>query len=168
MAHTEFIPDDRSNLIPSIDDPTLLGSPLDANARLLGGVAGNCGLFGCLNDLTKYADMLLSEGAPLMSREIFLQGRSVRTPGMREARGYGFLFIDETYPHTGALFPAGSFGHIAFTGQSLFVDPASGRYVIVLSDSALATERKYGHVISSEVVALRRSIHEAILADLSE
>ena len=54
-------------------------------------------------------------------------------PGMTAVRGLGWD-IDSSYSSPrGELFPVGSFGHTGFTGTSLWLDPASGGYVIILA-----------------------------------
>jgi SSS family transporter len=55
-------------------------------------------------------------------------------PG-RNLRGFGWD-IDSAYSKPrGALFPIGSFGHTGFTGTSLWMDPATNTYVILLANA---------------------------------
>jgi len=52
---------------------------------------------------------------------------------MAAVRGLGWD-IDTTFSsNRGELFPIGSYGHTGFTGTSLWMDPASGGYVVFLS-----------------------------------
>jgi CubicO group peptidase (beta-lactamase class C family) len=54
-------------------------------------------------------------------------------PG-QDLRGFGW---DIDTPHSrprGALFPVGSFGHTGFTGVTLWIDPGSDTYVVVLAN----------------------------------
>ncbi|PRC43788.1 serine hydrolase [Mycobacterium sp. ITM-2017-0098] len=54
-------------------------------------------------------------------------------PG-QDLRGFGW---DIDTPHSrprGAVFPVGSFGHTGFTGVTLWMDPGSNTYVIVLAN----------------------------------
>jgi CubicO group peptidase (beta-lactamase class C family) len=49
-------------------------------------------------------------------------------------RGFGW---DIDTPHSkprGMVFPIGSFGHVGFTGTSLWIDPASDTYVVLLTN----------------------------------
>ena len=87
---------------------------------------------------------------------------------MSESRGLGFLYVDDNYKQTGNLFSQGSFGHCGHTGQSVFIDPKSGLYVIVLSDMTLSTIKKFGVDTYSEVICARENIHNSILKDLGE
>ena len=68
------------------------------------------------------------------SRAAPLRMTSRATPvAMREVRGLGWD-IDTSYSSLrGELFPVGSYGHTGFTGTSLWIDPGSGGYVIILA-----------------------------------
>ncbi|MFM9035553.1 MAG: serine hydrolase, partial [Mycobacterium sp.] len=49
-------------------------------------------------------------------------------------RGFGW---DIDTPHStprGLIFPVGSFGHTGFTGVTVWIDPASETYVVVLAN----------------------------------
>ena len=54
--------------------------------------------------------------------------------GMRDVRGLGWDLDSSYSTNRGELFPIGSFGHTGFTGTSLWIDPASGSYVVFLSN----------------------------------
>ncbi|WP_309224101.1 MULTISPECIES: serine hydrolase domain-containing protein [unclassified Mycobacteroides] len=49
-------------------------------------------------------------------------------------RGFGWDIDTELSKPRGSLFPIGSFGHSGFTGVSLWIDPGSDTYVIVLAN----------------------------------
>lgn len=163
MTSSSFCPDRNSgDFINSNLEPDKKGIVNDYNCQHLGGIAGNAGIFSCIADLTKYSLMLLSDGKPLLSKATLDSASHNHTPGMSEARGIGFLYVDERYPQTGKLFPVGSIGHCGHTGQSLFVDRASGLYVIILSDATISTVKKYGHEDYSQVMQMREDIHNLI------
>ena len=86
---------------------------------------------------------------------------------MSESRGLGFLYVDQRYAQTGGLFKDGAIGHCGYTGQSVYVDPRSGLYVIALSDATASTERKYGADRYEEVMEMRARLHAAIRLDLA-
>lgn len=111
--------------------------------------------------LTETADRLIREKTLSLARQN-------HTPGMAESRGLGFLFVDGRYAQAGGLFPDGSIGHCGHTGQSVFVDPDRGFYVILLSDATVSTVKKYGKENYGEVMAMRRDLHRAILQDLGD
>lgn len=166
MESTGYHPFDKSNVVNSNIEEDLIGVVNDYNCKHLGGVAGNAGVFSNIKDLTKYVKFLLLNGYPLINEKTFKSAICNYTPNMDEARGLGFLCIDERYEQTGGLFPVGSFGHCGHTGQSIFVDPKSGLYVIILSDATITTNKKYGVEKYEEVMQMRKAIHTAIKSDL--
>lgn len=112
----------------------------DPTARFMGGVAGHAGVFSTADDLAKYAEMLLAGGETNGVR-IFLPLTIQRfstpnsPPDQPVLRGLGWD-IDSPYSAPrGELFPVGSYGHTGFTGTSLWLDPASHTYVILLTNS---------------------------------
>ncbi len=166
MDESGFLPDRGRDIVNANREPCECGLVNDLNCRDLGGVCGNAGLFSNLSDMTRYARMLLDYGAPLMSRTTFDRAAANHTPHMSESRGLGFLYVDGRYPQTGGLFPDGSIGHCGHTGQSVFVHPESGLYVIILSDATAVNVRRYGKENYSEVTQMRHDLHAAIRADL--
>lgn len=118
-------------------DP-LRGVVHDPTARRMGGVAGHAGLFGSAPDLARFAQMLLN-GGTLGTRRVLASATVARMtsratpPTMAAVRGLGWD-IDTSYSsNRGELFPVGSYGHTGFTGTSLWVDPASGGWVVFLA-----------------------------------
>ena len=111
----------------------------DPTARRMGGAAGHAGLFAPASDLSRYARMILRAGeldgqrvlAPL---SVTRMTSRATPPEMSVQRGLGWD-IDSIYSSSrGDLFPVGSFGHTGFTGTSMWVDPFSGVYVILLTN----------------------------------
>ncbi|MBQ3149781.1 MAG: serine hydrolase [Clostridia bacterium] len=168
MKKTTFCPCDKINIVNSNLSESEIGVVNDPNSRHLGGVAGNAGIFSNVSDLTKYIQMLIKEGQPIISKTAFNQAVKNHTSHLSESRGLGFLYVDDRYKQTGGLFSDGSFGHCGHTGQSFFVDPKSGLYVIILSDATISTVKKYGKENYEEVVKMRSDIHNAIKCDLQK
>jgi len=131
---------------------TLLGWPCDApsqsmlrgvvhdpTARRMGGVAGHAGLFSTAADLSRFCRMVLGggtlAGARILSPLTVLKMTSPATPaGMASVRGLGWD-IDTSYSsNRGELLPVGSFGHTGFTGTSVWMDPLTKAYVILLTN----------------------------------
>ncbi len=166
MDSSVFLPDRTKDVVNAGVGADELGLVNDYNCRFLGGVAGNAGLFSNVDDLTKYVKALLSRPSPLFSEKILNLAWQNYTPNMNESRGLGFLYVDERYTQTGGLFPNGSIGHCGHTGTSVFLDPKSGFYTIILSDATVSTVKKYGQENYGEVIQMRHDIHAAINADL--
>ena len=132
--------EDTPGINPDIDR-LLRGTVHDPTARRMGGVAGSAGVFSTVQDLGKYAQGLLDRLAgrpstfPLKQSTLEL----MTTPQQPEAVGgalRGFGWDIDTYQSTprGVIFPVGSFGHTGFTGVTMWMDPGSDTYVIVLAN----------------------------------
>ena len=152
MKETMFQP--SASLLPRIaptertpkDGPPLRGVVHDPTARYMGGVAGHAGLFSTADDLARFAQMMLNGGElngvrifnPL-TIEKFTEPQS--PPDQPILRGLGW---DIDSPHSGnrgELFPIGSYGHTGFTGTSIWIDPSTKTYVILLANSVHPTLR---------------------------
>lgn len=166
MTETSFLPQNKQNAVNSNLEDSKRGVVNDNNCQFLGGVAGNAGVFSNISDVTKYVNFIQNRGAPLISEQTFLVASQNHTLGMSEARGLGFLYVDERYAQTGGLFQNGAIGHCGHTGQSVFVDYRSGLYVIILSDATISTVKKYGRENYGEVIEMRAQIHSAIKCSL--
>ncbi len=122
------------------DSPPLRGVVHDPTARNMGGVAGHAGVFSTAQDLARFAQMILNGGeldgvriAGAATIQKFTEPQS--PPDQPNLRGLGWD-IDSPYSsNRGELFPIGSFGHTGFTGTSLWIDPQSQTYVILLANS---------------------------------
>ncbi len=117
---------------------SITGVVQDENARKLGGVAGHAGLFSTARDLGRFARMLLGggqlEGVRTLSPETVSQMIAPYfSSNGRIVRGLGW---DRESPYSspkGALFSDRSFGHTGYSGSSIWIDPESGLYVVLLS-----------------------------------
>lgn len=182
MIHTRFLP--PSSWIPriapteEIDLPAgakpgsglghvLRGVVHDPRSRAIGGVAGHAGLFSSADDLAIFCQMMLENGRiPGSSRRIFAAATVHKMitpqtpPWSPNIRGLGWD-IDTAYSAPrGDLFPLGSYGHTGFTGTSVWIDPASQTFVILLTNSVHPYVRP---AISS----LRAKIATAVAAALN-
>ena len=117
----------------------LRGVVHDPTARRMGGVAGHAGLFSTAADLAIFCRMLLDggvyHGTRILSPLAVAKMTTAATdPRDRSVRGLGWD-IDSAYSsNRGELLPVGSFGHTGFTGTSLWIDPATGLFVVFLSN----------------------------------
>ena len=107
----------------------------DPTSRYMGGVAGHAGLFTTADDLAKFAQMMLGGGKGILSPLTIQRFTTPNTPpGQSILRGLGWDMESPFSANRGELFPVGSFGHTGFTGTSLWMDPATKGYVIVLTN----------------------------------
>lgn len=122
-------------------DVMLRGVVHDPTSRRMGGVAGHAGLFMDADDLAIYAQNLLDRlaGRPSkfpLSRRVLQKMVAPEQPATGTAlRGFGWDIDSPFSSNRGTLFPVGSFGHTGFTGTSLWIDPVSNTYVIVLANA---------------------------------
>lgn len=148
-------------------DRMLRGVVHDPRARALGGVAGHAGLFGSADDLAVYAQTLLDGGrAPNGFRLLApLSVRLMTTPGAEpadEARGLGWDVRTGFSSPRGSLFGPRSFGHTGFTGTSLWIDPETQTFVILL------TSRLHPDGKGASPTALRREVATLAAAALTD
>lgn len=138
MDHTGFCPQGENIAATEVDAGTGLpwqGVVHDENVRFLGGVAGNAGLFSTVGDCAKFAAMLAQGGQGLLQPATFRRMTANHTPGLNESRGLGVSIHDGRPLSCGELFPLGSIGHTGFTGTSLWANPCSGFYAVLLTNA---------------------------------
>jgi uncharacterized protein YbbC (DUF1343 family)/CubicO group peptidase (beta-lactamase class C family) len=116
----------------------LRGVVHDPRARALGGVAGHAGLFGTADDLALFVQTLLNGGrgpggqrilSPLAVRALV----DAATTPENERRGLGWDVQTSYSAPRGSLFGPNSFGHTGFTGTSVWIDPETETFVIILT-----------------------------------
>lgn len=158
MKDSRFLPPAplRSRVAPTqyengTSGPMLWGVVHDRTARYMGGVAGHAGLFSIADDLAAFAQMLLNggeyRGARILSRASIDKMTTPETPpGKMAVRGLGWDIDSPFSSNRGELFPVGSYGHTGFTGTSIWIDPFSETYVIILTNAV--HPRGQGNVIA--------------------
>jgi len=106
----------------------------DPTARYMGGVAGHAGLFSTADDLALYAQMMLT-GRLFAPATIALFTSPAGPPDQPILRGLGWD-IDSPYSsNRGDIFPRGtSYGHTGFTGPSIWIDPASRSFLVIMTN----------------------------------
>lgn len=149
------------------DGHWMLGEVHDPRAFLLDGVAGHAGLFSTVDDLSRFARMLMHDGE--LDGKRILSKRAVRDmvrgrwlPDGTNGRGYGWD-VDTAYSSPrGVHLPRGvSFGHTGFTGTSIWIDPVSQTAIILLANR-VHPEGK------GRTVKLRREVATAVVEELEE
>ena len=145
MRDTGFMPSGAPNpdAVPTERDyifrnRLVQGEVHDENAWLLGGVAGHAGLFSTVEDLAKFAHMLVNDGRangePFISPETLRLFTTVEDSSI-STRALGWdTKSPEGYSSAGAGFGPASFGHTGFTGTSFWVDPDTDLFVILLTN----------------------------------
>jgi uncharacterized protein YbbC (DUF1343 family)/CubicO group peptidase (beta-lactamase class C family) len=162
MSHTRFLP--PADWIPQIaptqydeHNQILRGVVHDPRSRRMGGVAGHAGLFSTADDLAKFAQALLDGSTVLSSLAIRKMTSPEQPANMPAIRGFGWDIDSPFSTNRGELLPVGSFGHTGFTGTSIWIDPTTHTYIILLTNSV--HPRGQGNVIS-----LRTRVATAVAA----
>ena len=156
----------RSRLAPTSIDPwrgrLLVGEVEDENAAALGGAAAHAGLFGTAGSVGEYARHLLQV---LDGRVGAFRADTLRTfitrradiPGSSRALAWDTMLPTSS---CGTRLTQRAFGHTGYTGTSLWVDPARGLYVVLL------TNRVHPARGNDAIASVRREFHDAVIADL--
>jgi len=150
----------------ALPEGVLCGIVHDQIARYLGGVGGNAGLFSTAADLSRFMRMILHggelDGVRILAKKTV---RAMISPGLdlgRLQRGLGWD-LNSTYSPSvrGKHFPRahgdvpGSFGHTGFTGTSVWADPTSRVYLIILTNRVHCGRE-------ASVMALRQRLANAV------
>jgi uncharacterized protein YbbC (DUF1343 family)/CubicO group peptidase (beta-lactamase class C family) len=138
----------------------LRGVVHDPTARRMGGVAGHAGVFSTGDDLAKFAQALLDGGDGILSAlSVEKMTRPEQPPSAPVLRGFGWDIDSPFSSNRGDLLPVGGFGHTGYTGTSLWIDPTTQTYIILLTNAV--HPRGKGNAI-----ALRSKVATAVAAAL--
>ena len=182
MLDTGFRPDssEAPRVAPTEMDAGFRGRHVrgevhDENAWAIGGVAGHAGLFSTARDLAVFAAFLMEGGRAASCHPA--PGVGVPCAGPR-ADAVDLLPADVVSRYTsrhdatasralgwdtptarssaGRYFSASSWGHTGFTGTSLWMDPDTGVFVVLLTNRVNPTRENTRHV------PLRRDLHDLV------
>ena len=165
MKDTGFLPDPSllTRIAPTQFDDSghmLRGVVHDPTARRMGGVAGHAGLFSTADDLALYAQDLLTGFRILRPITVEKMSTPQQPANAPSQRGLGWDIDSPFASNRGELLPIGSFGHTGFTGTSLWIDPTTKTYIILLTN---AVHPRGGH----SVVSLRARVASATVQSLA-
>ena len=126
------------------------GEVHDETAYILGGTAGHAGLFSTAEDLAKFGTMMANSG--MHNGRVFLKPETIQlfTTPVNPAEHTRALGWDtkspEGYSSAGQYFSPRSFGHTGFTGTSMWIDPESKLFVILLTNRVYPTRENRKHI----------------------
>ncbi len=133
IAPTGYIHPWHAKFNPKIVPPGFLqGFVHDPIAFAQGGVSGNAGLFGCVDALEEVAHSILR--GDLGPPEQWAKWTTPVLPYPH--RGLGFDVRDPEGGTVGLGASARTFGHLGFTGTSLWIDPERGEFAVLLTNQA--------------------------------
>jgi len=169
MTATTFNPAKSlaAGIAPTENDATfrkrlLQGEVHDENAFAMGGVAGHAGMFTTASDLAAFCQMLLNGGLYAHQRLITRATISQFLAPQPLAAGTRTLGWMTPTPNSssGRYFSAHSYGHLGFTGTSIWIDPDRQLFVILL------TNRVYPTRDNDKIAAARPAVHDAVIEAL--
>ena len=138
----------------------LRGVVHDPTARRMGGVAGHAGLFSTGDDLSKFAQALLDGGGGILSAlSVEKMTQPEQPPSAPVLRGFGWDIDSPFSSNRGDLLPVGGFGHTGFTGTSMWIDPTTRTYIILLTNAVHPRGK-------TNAIALRSKVATAVAAAL--
>jgi uncharacterized protein YbbC (DUF1343 family)/CubicO group peptidase (beta-lactamase class C family) len=164
MSHTRFLP--PQTWLPKIAptqyderDQMLRGVVHDPTARRMGGVAGHAGVFSTADDLAIFVQALLNGSSILSPLMVEKMTTPQQPPTAQVLRGFGWDIDSPFSSNRGDLLPVGSFGHTGFTGTSLWIDPTTRTFIIILTNAVHPRGK-------GSAIALRSKIATAVTAAL--
>ena len=136
------------------------GEVQDENAFVLGGVAGHAGLFSTAHDIARYAETMLRGGNPILLPETVSRftRRESSPPDTTRALGWD---TPSTPSQSGKHFGPRSFGHLGYTGTSLWIDPDRRLSVTLL------TNRTWPDCSNQAIKQVRPQYHDALVEALA-
>ena len=135
----------------------LVGEVHDDNCAALGGIAGHAGMFGSAKSVAAFGSTCVSAWH---GRRGGLEEEMIRHATAERARGTHRLGWDgkaERDSAAGSAIDAQAFGHLGFTGTSLWCDPR--RQVVI----ALLTNRVAIPGDNAAIRAFRPALHDAVI-----
>jgi uncharacterized protein YbbC (DUF1343 family)/CubicO group peptidase (beta-lactamase class C family) len=176
MKETRYLPPSSwlNRIAPTEEDENhrlLRGVVHDPTARRMGGVAGHAGLFSTADDLAIFAQALLDGGRGVLTSATIAKMTSPQQPVNGTAvRGFGWDIDSPFSTNRGELLPVGGYGHTGFTGTSLWIDPATKTYIVLLTN-AVHMNVVYANTAPQKekgsAVALRTKVATAVAAALA-
>jgi CubicO group peptidase (beta-lactamase class C family) len=168
MTNTTFSPpkESRHKIPPTAHDQTfrygiIQGEVQDENAFVLGGVAGHAGLFSTAQDIAIFARAMLHGGRPILHPETVatFTRREASPPGTSRALGWD---TPSAPSQSGKHFGPASYGHLGYTGTSLWIDPDRELSITLL------TNRTWPDCSNQAIKQVRPKFHDAVVEALAK
>jgi len=138
----------------------LVGEVHDNYAAALGGVAGHAGLFATASAVGEFARAVLRASCgdadlppPFAHELVAMFTAKTRVPGSSRALGWDTMLPTSS---CGTRMSPQAFGHVGYTGTSLWIDPVRDRYFVLL------TNRVFGVGTLDDMRTVRRAFHDAL------
>jgi CubicO group peptidase (beta-lactamase class C family) len=134
----------------------------DGNAYFLGGFAGHAGLFSTANETFQIAQQFLPSQTTVLRPETCHLFQNNLTAGLHEDRSLAFQLASTADSAAGPSISPQSYGHLGFTGTSVWIDPEKDRVFILL------TNRTHNHSVPFvNINSVRRRFHDLAVGQLA-
>jgi len=167
MTNTTFNPpaEIRAKIPPTANDQTfrqriIQGEVQDENASVMGGIAPQAGLFSTAEDLAKFAQAMLNQGRPILRSETvaLFTRRELAPAATSRALGWD---TPSSPSQSGKYFSPLSYGHLGYTGTSLWIDPSRQLSITLL------TNRTWPDCSNQSIKQVRPKFHDAVIEALN-
>tara|TARA_S200000501_G_scaffold169855_1_gene160010 strand:+ start:63236 stop:66043 length:2808 start_codon:yes stop_codon:yes gene_type:complete len=171
MSKTSFNPLDKDIAVPTEYDDyfrmrLIKGEVHDENAFILGGVSGHSGLFSNATDIGSFAKFFLNEGIYLgrryLKKNLIKEFTTKIKNPVKSDRALGWDTPSIKGSSAGDYFSNMSYGHLGFTGTSLWVDPEKEIIIVFLTNRVHPSRNKKG------IYKVRRELHNSIMTNIKE
>ncbi len=171
MAHTGYCPPAawKAEIPPTVDDRefrhrVVQGEVHDENASVMGGVSGHAGVFASAGDLAAFAQAVLDsrsgrEGALFRRETVLLFTRRPVAPA-KDSHALGWDTPSQP-SQSGQYLSESSFGHLGYTGTSLWIDPERELSLTLLTNRTWPDNR------NQQIKEVRPRWHDAVVEALS-
>ncbi len=168
MLHTRWKPEPAEQpLIPPTEDDIsfrlrrVQGQVHDENCWAMGGIAGHAGLFAPVSDVLKFAEAMLvpmrAGGAPtLFHMDTIKLFTKLAGPLPGSSRALGWDTPSGPGSSSGNHFSRESFGHLGYTGTSVWIDPTRDMAMVLLTNRTFPTRE------NRKIQAIRPLFHTAV------
>jgi CubicO group peptidase (beta-lactamase class C family) len=170
MAYTTYNPppEARAKIPPTQDDRTfrnrvIQGEVQDENTSVLGGVAGQAGVFSTAEDLARFSHAMLGGGHPILRPETVALFTRRETAPAATSRALGWD-TPSGHSQSGEYFSTQAYGHLGYTGTSLWIDPARELSVVLLTNRTWPDSSN--QVSSQAIKQVRPKFHNAVVEAL--
>ena len=175
MKNTYFNPSEKlkNNVAPTEYDNyyrkrLIHGEVHDENAYILGGISGHAGLFSTASDIANFSKLFINDGVFLGRR--YLKKSIIKKFTKRENypvntdRAIGWDTPSRNGKSSaGDYFSENTFGHLGFTGSSLWVDPDKDIIVVLLTNRVHPSREN-----TKEMYLFRREFHNSLISLIGE
>ena len=171
MRNTYYNPSSSQieNIVPTENDKNfrkrlLKGEVHDENTYIMNGVSSHAGLFSNAWDMAIFAKLFLNKGVWLGKRHLgystvkkFLKKQN-KPYGSDMALGWDTPSLSNS--SAGDYFSNGSFGHLGFTGTSLWIDPQEEIIIVMLTNRVYPSRKDRG------IKKVRRDFHNEVMKEI--